>query len=61
MVSRWAVTVSVGGTVVRAYSVVATSRDAAIGKARRKLRGAVSSAGAFVYDATEVGAVKLGH
>jgi hypothetical protein len=58
--TRWAVTVSVDGAVIRAYNVVATTQEAAIGKAKRKMRGAVSTAGEFVYHATQIGTVVLG-
>lgn len=58
--TRWAVTVSVAGQVVKFYSIVATTADSAIGKARHRMRGAVSNAGEFVYHATQVGTVVIG-
>jgi hypothetical protein len=51
---RWRVDVSVGGDVVRTTYETATTKEAAIGKAKRQMRGAVSSAGAFKFRATRV-------
>jgi ribosomal protein S21 len=52
---RWKVDVTVGGEIVRTFYETATTAAAAIAKAKRKLRGAVSSAGAFKFSATMAG------
>jgi len=50
-VPRWRVDVTVGGAPVKTYYEAATTSAAAIAKAKYKLRGAVSSAGAFKFSA----------
>jgi len=52
---RWKVDVTVGGDVVKTLYETATTSAAAIAKAKHKMRGAVSSAGAFKFKATETG------
>jgi hypothetical protein len=49
------VDVTVGGDVVKTLYETATTSAAAIAKAKHKMRGAVSSAGAFKFKATETG------
>jgi len=49
---RWRVDVTVGGDLVKTFYETATTAAAAIGKAKHKMRGAVSSAGAFKFKAT---------
>lgn len=51
---RWRVDVTVGGDLVKTFYETATTSAAAIGKAKHKMRGAVSSAGAFKFKATKV-------
>ena len=51
---RWRVDVTVGGDLVKTTYEAATTSKAAIAKAKHKLRGAVSSAGAFKFKATRV-------
>jgi hypothetical protein len=48
---RWKVDVTVGGKPVKTTYETATTAKAAIAKAKHKLRGAVSSAGAFRFSA----------
>lgn len=48
---RWKVDVKVGDKLVRTTHEIATTAKAAIAKAKHKLRGAVSSAGAFRFSA----------
>lgn len=55
---RWRVDVTVGGDLVKTFYETATTSAAAIGKAKHKMRGAVSSAGAFKFKATKVEAGK---
>ena len=55
---RWKVDVTVGGDLVKTVYETATTSKAAIGKAKHKLRGAVSSAGAFKFKATKVDAAR---
>ena len=55
---RWKVDVTVGGDVVKTFHETATTSAAAIAKAKHKMRGAVSSAGAFKFKATKVEAGK---
>jgi len=52
---RWKVDVTVNGDVVRTYYETATTKEAAIAKAKHKLRGSVSSAGAFKFTAKRDG------
>lgn len=49
---RWKVDVTVGGDLVKTFRETATTSAAAIAKAKHKMRGAVSSAGAFKFKAT---------
>lgn len=51
---RWRVDVTVGGNLVKTLYETATTAAAAIGKAKHKMRGAVSSAGAFKFKAARV-------
>ena len=51
---RWKVDVTVGHDLVKTLYETATTSKAAIAKAKHKLRGAVSSAGAFKFKATKV-------
>lgn len=51
---RWKVDVTVGGDVVKTFYETATTSAAAIAKAKHKMRGAVSSAGAFKFKAAKV-------
>lgn len=51
---RWKVDVTVGRDLVKTLYETATTSKAAINKAKHKLRGAVSSAGAFKFKATKV-------
>ena len=48
---RWRVDVTVGGDLLRTFYETATTAKAAIGKAKHKMRGAVSNAGAFKFTA----------
>jgi hypothetical protein len=50
---RWKVDVTVGGNVVKTFYETATTSAAALAKAKHKMRGAVSSAGAFKFKATK--------
>lgn len=50
---RWRVDVTVGGDLVKTFYETATTSAAAIAKAKHKMRGAVSSAGAFRFKATK--------
>lgn len=58
---RWKVDVIVGGEVVKTFHETATTSAAAIAKAKHKMRGAVSSAGAFKFKATEAGEPERHH
>ncbi len=58
---RWKVDVTVGGDVVKTFYETATTSAAAIAKAKHKMRGAVSSAGAFKFKATEAGEPERHH
>ena len=49
---RWRVEVTVDGDVVKTFQEVATTAKAAIGKAKHKMRGAVSNVGPFKFKAT---------
>lgn len=49
---RWRVDVTVGGDLMNTFYETATTSKAAISKAKHKMRGAVSSAGAFKFKAT---------
>jgi hypothetical protein len=51
---RWRVDVTVGNDLVKTTYETATTSKAAIAKAKHKLRGAVSSAGRFKFNATKV-------
>jgi hypothetical protein len=48
---RWQVDVTVGDRLVKTFNETATTAAAAIGKAKHKMRGAVSNAGAFKFSA----------
>jgi len=50
---RWTVDVTVGGNIVKTFHETATTSAAAIAKAKHKMRGAVSNAGAFKFKATQ--------
>ena len=50
-ITRWQVTCSVNNEDVKSSVEVATTGKAAIAKLKRKMRGAVSSAGAFKFRA----------
>lgn len=52
--SRWRVDVTVDGDLVKTFYETATTSKAAIDKAKHKLRGAVSNAGAFEFKSTRV-------
>lgn len=58
---RWRVDVTVGGDLVKTLYETATTPAAAIAKAKHKLRGAVSSAGAFKFKASKVEAGEPEH
>lgn len=60
---RWRVDVTVGGDVVKTFHETATTAEAAIGKAKHKMRGAVSNAGPFKFKAVraDAGAPARGH
>ena len=51
---RWRVDVTVGDDLVKTFYETATTSKAAIAKAKNKMRGAVSSAGAFKFKGTRV-------
>jgi hypothetical protein len=51
---RWRVDVRVDGNLVKTFHETATTGEAAINKAKHKMRGAVSSAGAFRFTAKKV-------
>lgn len=53
---RWKVDVTVGGDVVKTVYETATTSAAAIAKAKHKIRGAVSNAGAFKFKAAKADA-----
>lgn len=53
---RWKVDVTVDGDVVKTFYEIATTAAAAIAKAKYKMRGAVSSAGAFRFKASRADA-----
>jgi hypothetical protein len=57
---RWRVDVTVGGDLVKTFYETATTSAAAIGKAKHKMRGAVSSAGAFKFKAAKAEAREPG-
>jgi hypothetical protein len=52
---RWQVDVTVNDEVVRSFHETATTSKAAVAKAKRKMRGAVSNAGAFKFTAKREG------
>jgi hypothetical protein len=58
---RWRVDVTIGGDIVKTFYETATTSAAAIGKAKHKMRGAVSSAGAFKFKAAKAEAGKPEH
>lgn len=58
---RWKVDVTVGGDVVKTFYETATTSAAAVAKAKHKMRGAVSSAGAFKFKATKADAGAARH
>ncbi|HSX22282.1 MAG TPA: hypothetical protein VLE97_05855 [Gaiellaceae bacterium] len=51
---RWRVEVKVDGNVVKTFQETATTGEAAINKAKHKMRGAVSSADAFRFTAKKL-------
>lgn len=51
---RWRVDVKVDGNLVKTFHETATTGEAAINKAKHKMRGAVSSAGTFKFTAKKV-------
>ena len=53
-IPRWKVDVTVDGDLVKTLYETATTSKAAIAKAKHKLRGAVSSAGAFKFKTAKV-------
>jgi hypothetical protein len=53
---RWRVDVTVDGDVVKTFQETATTAKAAIGKAKHKMRGAVSNAGPFKFKAVRADA-----
>ena len=59
---RWRVDVTVGGDLVKTFYETATTSAAAIAKAKHKMRGAVSNAGAFKFKAAkDAGEAKSRH
>jgi hypothetical protein len=52
-VQSWKVDVTVGGNLVKTFHESATTSKSAVAKAKYKMRGAVSSVGAFKYKATK--------
>ena len=53
---RWRVEVTVDGDVVKTFQEAATTAKAAIGKAKHKMRGAVSNVGPFKFKAVRADA-----
>ena len=58
---RWRVEVTVDGDVVKTFQEVATTAKAAIGKAKHKMRGAISNVGPFKFKAVRADASTRSH